>query len=85
MSGAKGLICRRCECRDFRVIYTRPSPAGYIVRRRACRHCGWEVTTRELTVEKVGELHKCNNQSSLTEKVLRTDAASDTKRTDRDP
>jgi len=41
-----GLMCPRCQCRHFRVIYTTRHP-GAIERRRACRHCGYRVTTRE--------------------------------------
>lgn len=43
----KGLVCRQCGCRDFRVIYTRPGAGNRNVRRRACRHCGLRVTTSE--------------------------------------
>ena len=42
----KGLVCPICECRDFRVYYTRPKD-GAIMRRRVCRHCGRLVTTFE--------------------------------------
>lgn len=43
----RGLICRRCACGYFRVIYTRPAWAGRIMRRRECRHCGKRMTTWE--------------------------------------
>ena len=43
----RGLACRACGCRHFRVIYTRPAWGGRIVRRRECRHCGKRMTTWE--------------------------------------
>ena len=43
---AAGLECRKCGCRHFRVLYTRPA-VGKLVRRRECRHCGTRVTTWE--------------------------------------
>jgi hypothetical protein len=42
----RGLSCRRCGCRDLRVIYTRQRRIG-IVRRRECRFCGHRTTTWE--------------------------------------
>jgi transcriptional regulator NrdR family protein len=42
-----GLRCLKCGERRFRVIYTRGTPDGKIVRRRQCRGCGTRVTTRE--------------------------------------
>ncbi len=42
-----GLACRWCGGRDFRVVYTRPTCGGRIMRRRACRHCGKRMTTWE--------------------------------------
>ena len=42
----RGLECRRCGCRDFRVDTTRKS-ANVIVRYRVCRHCGLHRTTLE--------------------------------------
>jgi hypothetical protein len=41
-----GLECRACGCCHFETIETRPRP-GMILRRKACRHCGHRVTTRE--------------------------------------
>lgn len=41
-----GLECRRCGCRHFYVIYTRPG-RNCITRRRECRYCGLRVSTRE--------------------------------------
>ena len=41
-----GLVCRKCGCRHFGVVYTRPK-IGHIVRLRECRHCGRRVLTRE--------------------------------------
>ena len=43
----RGLECRHCGCKHFRVIYTRPAWGGRIMRRRECRHCGRRVTTWE--------------------------------------
>jgi C4-type Zn-finger protein len=41
-----GLECPKCGCRHFRVIYTTRHPNA-IERRRACRNCGYRVSTRE--------------------------------------
>lgn len=41
-----GLECPSCGCHHFETVETRPRP-GMILRRRACRHCGRRVTTRE--------------------------------------
>ena len=43
----RGLVCRWCGCKHFRVIYTRPAWGGRILRRRECRHCGKRMTTWE--------------------------------------
>jgi len=43
----RGLACRHCGCKYFRVVYTRPSWGGRIMRRRECRHCGKRLTTWE--------------------------------------
>jgi DNA-directed RNA polymerase subunit RPC12/RpoP len=43
----RGLECRYCGCKHFRVIYTRPTWGGRIMRRRQCRHCGKRMTTWE--------------------------------------
>ena len=45
--GEKGLECRRCGCRYFRVLYTRAAMGRRIFRRRECRHCGRRTTTYE--------------------------------------
>jgi len=45
----RGLVCRHCGCKHFRVIYTRPAWGGRLVRRRECRHCGKRMTTWEKT------------------------------------
>ena len=45
----RGLVCRACGCQHFRVVYTRPTWAGRIMRRRECRHCGKRMTTWERT------------------------------------
>jgi len=42
-----GLECPTCGCRHFRVLSTRPGPGGSIRRRRACRYCGYRLTTTE--------------------------------------
>ena len=44
-----GLVCRRCGCQHFRVVYLRRLPSGVLLRRRECRHCGTRMTTRETT------------------------------------
>lgn len=43
----RGLVCSKCGCRHFWVVYTRASWGGRIVRRRECRHCGRRMTTTE--------------------------------------
>ena len=43
----RGLACRKCGCRHFRVDYTRPAWGGRLIRRRECRHCGKRMTTWE--------------------------------------
>jgi transcriptional regulator NrdR family protein len=43
----RGLACPGCGCAHFRVLYTRRSIGGRILRRRECRHCGRRVTTYE--------------------------------------
>ena len=43
----KGLVCRTCGCRHFRVLYTRRAWGGRLLRRRTCRHCGRRITTYE--------------------------------------
>ena len=43
----RGLVCRHCGCKHFRVIYTRPAWGGRIMRRRECRHCRHRLTTWE--------------------------------------
>ena len=46
----RGLECRGCGCKHFRVIYTRPYRGGRLVRRRECRHCGRRMTTCERAI-----------------------------------
>ncbi len=41
-----GLVCPKCGCQHLPVYYSRPKK-GYILRVRACRHCGRRVVTRE--------------------------------------
>lgn len=43
----RGILCPRCGCGHFEVVYTRRIPGGAIRRRRECRHCGRRVTTTE--------------------------------------
>jgi len=43
----RGLRCRHCGCRHFRVIYTRRAWGGKLVRRRECQNCRQRVTTTE--------------------------------------
>lgn len=43
----RGLVCRRCGCQHFIVVYTRPAPRGRIRRRRECRNCRTRITTTE--------------------------------------
>ncbi len=46
----RGLECRACGCKHFRVIYTRAYRGGQVSRRRECRHCGRRMTTRERAI-----------------------------------
>jgi len=46
----RGLVCPRCGCRLFSVVYTRPMTGSTIQRRRQCRHCGKRITTAERAV-----------------------------------
>jgi DNA-directed RNA polymerase subunit RPC12/RpoP len=48
--GNLGLACRHCGGKHFRVVYTRPSWGGRIMRRRACRNCGKRMTTWERSI-----------------------------------
>lgn len=43
----RGLLCPKCGCEHFRVMYTRRAVGGKIVRNRECRHCGKRVITYE--------------------------------------
>lgn len=43
----RGLECRYCGCRHFRVVYARRGWGGKLIRRRECRHCGKRMTTSE--------------------------------------
>jgi DNA-directed RNA polymerase subunit RPC12/RpoP len=42
----RGLVCRKCGCRDFRVDTTRDVADG-IARYRVCRNCGRRIRTIE--------------------------------------
>ncbi len=42
----RGLECRHCGCRHFRVIYVRPAWGGRIMLWRKCRDCcQWLMTS----------------------------------------
>ena len=41
-----GIVCSKCGCQHFFVVYTRPIPGG-IRRSRQCRNCGKRVITTE--------------------------------------
>jgi len=43
---ARGLVCRKCGCTHFFVVYTRPITGG-IRRSRQCRNCGKRIITNE--------------------------------------
>ena len=43
----RGIECRQCGCRHFRVVYTRAAWGGKIRRVRECRHCGRRIMTYE--------------------------------------
>jgi hypothetical protein len=43
----RGLRCRKCRCRQFRVIYTRAARGSKLVRRRECNRCKARITTWE--------------------------------------
>ena len=45
-TNGKGLVCRKCGCRHFRVLHTRRGPDS-IQRERQCRYCGKVVRTWE--------------------------------------
>ena len=45
--GERGLAREVCGCRDPRVVYTRPTRGGRIMRRRECRRRKRRVTTWE--------------------------------------
>ena len=47
----RGLECRHCGCRHFRVVCTRRGWGGKPIRRRKCRHFGKRMTTRERPIE----------------------------------
>jgi hypothetical protein len=42
----RGLVCRKCGCRDLRVDATRDG-IGEIRRYRVCRNCGRRIPTHE--------------------------------------
>ena len=48
-AGERGLVCRKCGCRDFRVYYTRQRRLS-VFRVRICRHCGAKISTTESEV-----------------------------------
>jgi len=61
--GGTGLECPECGCRHFETIRTEPKPWG-ILRRKACRHCGRRVTTRERLVADSGNQSRENFRES---------------------
>jgi len=44
----RGLVCPKCGCGHFFVVYTRRATGCKIMRNRECRHCGRRVITYEL-------------------------------------
>ena len=48
-----GLICPRCGCEHWLVVYTRRRLGGTVLRRRECRHCGRRIVTIERTAGQV--------------------------------
>jgi len=46
-SDQRGLVCPKCGCKHFYVVYTRPTWGGRIMRRRECRNCGRRIVTSE--------------------------------------
>jgi transcriptional regulator NrdR family protein len=46
----KGVVCVKCGCKHFNVVYTRRVHGNVIVRRRECRNCGQRLSTREVAV-----------------------------------
>lgn len=46
----RGLVCAKCGCARFRVVYTRKAWGGTLRRRRECRNCGTRITTHEMTI-----------------------------------
>lgn len=57
----RGILCPKCGCGHFRVIYTRKAARGRLVRRRECRHCGRRVTTTE---QLLGHTESTNTNAS---------------------
>lgn len=45
---AQGLVCRKCGCGHFRVVYVKRI-AGGLLRVRECRHCRKRMRTREMS------------------------------------
>ncbi len=71
----RGLECRKCGCRHFLVVYTRPRRDGCIVRRRECRYCGNRLTTWERAIGSRTESNDativCGCEQSLIHEVRR--------------
>jgi hypothetical protein len=42
-----GIECRKCGCTHWYVVWVDRRKDGRVVRRRACRHCGHQITTSE--------------------------------------
>jgi hypothetical protein len=69
----RGLACRKCGCRHFLVVYTRPRRGGCVIRRRECRYCGNRMTTWERAIgsrtESKDATIVCGGEQSLTYEV----------------
>lgn len=46
----RGLVCTKCGCGHFYVVYTRHVEGRAVVRRRECRYCGHRITTSERAI-----------------------------------
>ena len=39
------MACRKCGCKESRVVLTKRDPKGYFIRRRRCLNCGHRYYT----------------------------------------
>jgi transcriptional regulator NrdR family protein len=46
----RGIRCRRCGGRKFRVVYTRRAYGAKVIRRRECQTCSQRLTTWERAI-----------------------------------